>query len=140
VSVCLDASALLAWFQDEPGAALVEEHLAAAATEAGPQCFISNLNLGEVFYRIARSRGFDLADRFWRGVSRPAFPVTPIEVTRRRIREAAILKARHPLALGDAFAVQLAIERGVPLVTGDPEIRKLRGKEPVNLLWLPARS
>ena len=139
MSVCLDSFALLSWFQNEPGGALVEEHLAAAASDEDTHCYISNLNLGEVFYRIARTRGFDLADRFWTGVSRPTFPVSPVEVTRRRIREAAVLKARHPLALGDAFAVQLAIERRLPLLTGDPEIGKLRGREPVELLWLPAR-
>ena len=65
--------------------------------------------------------------------------MSPIEVTRRRVREAAALKARHSIALGDAFAVQLAIERRVPLLTGDPEIGALRGKEPVDLIWLPAR-
>jgi PIN domain nuclease of toxin-antitoxin system len=140
VSVCLDSFALLAWFQNEPGAGLVEEHLAAAVADEGSHCYISNLNLGEVFYRIARTRGLDLADRFWTGVSRPTFPVTPVEVTRHRIREAAVLKARHPIALGDAFAVQLAIERRVPLLTGDPEIGNLRGLEPVELLWLPARQ
>ena len=56
------------------------------------------------------------------------------------MREAAALKARHPIAFGDAFAVQLAIERGLPLLTGDSEIGDLRGKEPVELIWLPARQ
>ena len=139
MSVCLDSFALLAWFQNEPAAALVEEHLAAAASGEDVHCYISNINLGEVYYRIARLRGFDLADGFWDGVTRPTFPVSPIEVTRRRVREAAALKARHSIAFGDAFAVQLAIERKVPLLTGDPEIGGLRGKEPVDLIWLPVR-
>jgi ribonuclease VapC len=138
VSVCLDSFALLAWFQDEPGAALVEEHLAAAAAGGEAHCYISNINLGEVYYRIARLRGRDLADRFWSGVTRPTFPVTPIDATRRRIREAAALKAAHPIAFGDAFAVQLALERRAPLLTGDPEIGALRDKEPLDLIWLPA--
>lgn len=139
MSVCLDAFALLAWFQDEPAAQIVEQHLAAAAAGETAECLVSYINLGEVFYRLARTRGLDLADRFWKGVSRPEFPVTPIEVTRRRIREAAALKARYPLALGDAFAVQLALERRLPLVTGDPEIGNLRDREPIELIWLPAR-
>lgn len=137
MSVCLDSFALLAWFQDEPGAPVVEEHLAAAASDEASHCYISNLNLGEVFYRIARTRGLALAESFWTGVGRPAFPVTPVEVTRRRIRDAAVLKARHPIAFADAFAVQLGIEKQLPLVTGDPEIGALRGKEPLELIWLP---
>lgn len=139
MSVCLDSFALLAWFQNEAGASLVEKHLAAAAADEATHCYASNINLGEVFYRIARTRGSALAESFWTGVGRPAFPVTPVAVTRGRIREAALLKARHPIALADAFAVQLAIERRLPLVTGDPEIGQLRGRESLELIWLPRR-
>jgi hypothetical protein len=35
--------------------------------------------------------------------------------------------------------LQLAIERRVPLLTGDPEIGDLRDKEPIELIWLPRR-
>ena len=71
MSVCLDAFALLAWFQNEPAAALVEEPLAAAASGDGVHCYISNSNLGEVYYQIVRLRGSGLADGFWEGVTRP---------------------------------------------------------------------
>jgi uncharacterized protein with PIN domain len=36
--------------------------------------------------------------------------------------EAARLKARAPIALGDCFAVATAAAHEVPLLTGDPEI------------------
>lgn len=35
---------------------------------------------------------------------------------------ASRIKAGHPVALGDAFAMQLALKLQAPLVTGDPEI------------------
>ena len=36
--------------------------------------------------------------------------------------EAARLKAAHPIALADCFAIATAAAHGLPLLTGDPEI------------------
>lgn len=44
------------------------------------------------------------------------------EATPRRILEAAALKAAHPMAYADAFAVATAQAHGATLLTGDPEI------------------
>ena len=38
------------------------------------------------------------------------------------MRAAAALKAAHPMALADCFAVALAAAEGAVLLTGDPEI------------------
>jgi len=38
------------------------------------------------------------------------------------MRAAANLKAEHPIALADCFAVALAASEGAILLTGDPEI------------------
>ena len=35
---------------------------------------------------------------------------------------AAAIKAQHPMAYADAFALAMAAAHGVPLLTGDPEI------------------
>jgi predicted nucleic acid-binding protein len=42
--------------------------------------------------------------------------------TEARVLEAAHLKAGHPLALADAFAIATAIAHGATLLTGDLEI------------------
>ena len=47
---------------------------------------------------------------------------------------AARVKAHHAVSYADAFAVALAQELGATLVSGDPEIRALRGLVPV--LWV----
>lgn len=135
MSVCLDAFALLTWLQDEPGAYLVEEFLQRAATEVDFRCYLSLINLGEVYYRIYRVQGRDKADAFWSDALRN-LPIVPMEVTRRRIREASRLKARYPIAFADAFAVQLALEMQTPLVTGDPEIRILEKEGILSVIWL----
>jgi ribonuclease VapC len=51
--------------------------------------------------------------------------------------EASRLKARYPIAYADAFAIQLAREMDVPLVTGDPEIRALEKEGLLQVIWLP---
>jgi predicted nucleic acid-binding protein len=136
VSACLDAYAILCWLQDEPGAELVERHLTAGARDLGSRCPMSVINLGEVFYRLGRTRGLAEAEAFWEDVRRGEVPVRVVESTRKRVREAAALKARYPIAYADAFAIQLALERGLPLLTGDPEIKSVEGKEPLELHWL----
>lgn len=135
MSVCLDSFAVLAWLQDEPGSGLVEQSLAAARDDESEACYISTINLGEVYYRMVRKRGEPEADRFWKQVNRRVVPVTPIDATRRRVREAAALKGRHPIAFADAFALQLARELSLPLLTADPEIWAVHEAESVEVLW-----
>jgi uncharacterized protein len=107
--------------------------------EDGVRCPISLINLGEVFYRLARSQGVEAASRFWDDALRGGLPIHPIEATRRRVREAAGLKARYAIAFADAFAIQLAIERRLPLLTGDPEMEAVERSEPLEIRWLPRR-
>lgn len=135
MSVCLDAFALLTWLQDEPGADAVEELFARAATETDFRCFISLINLGEVYYCLCRARGGQEADAFWWDAHR-TLPLSPVGVTPKRILESSRLKARYPIAFADAFAVQLAREMGLPLVTGDPEIRSLEEERLLEVIWL----
>jgi predicted nucleic acid-binding protein len=137
MSVCLDAFALLAWLQNEPGAQQVREHLRRSAESQDHKCFVSFINLGEVYYWLYRKRGPTEADSFWEEALRGELPLTVVEVTRKRILEASRLKARYPMALADAFAVQLAIETGVPLMTGDPEIAAPEKTEHgLQVIWL----
>lgn len=141
MSVCLDAFALMAWLQNEPGAEQVDTFLQQASEENDSRCFISLVNLGEVYYQLARKRSVDRADAFWNEALRGDIPVTLVDVTRKRVLEASRLKARYPLALADAFAVQLAQEMRLPLVTGDPEIEvpeKL--EQSLQVIWLPKKT
>lgn len=139
MSVCLDAFALLCWLQDEPGAEVVEGHLDAGsgAPEARPS--VSLVNLGEVYYRLARARGKEAAEGFWRDAVRGAIPIQPVTVTRGRVLQAARLKARYRIAYADAFAIELALDRALPLLTGDPEMESVEGREPLEIRWLPRK-
>jgi predicted nucleic acid-binding protein len=136
MSICLDAFALLVWLQDESGAGEVERYLRRAADDAGFRCYLSTINLGEVFYRLFRARGREEAEGFWEDVRQGSLPITLVESTRNRVREAARLKGRYPVAYADAFAAQTAREKGVPLITGDPELRVLEKEGVISLVWL----
>lgn len=116
MSVCLDSWAVLAWLHgQEPALTRVADVI-----EARP--VISWINLVEVYYRLERDYGRGRADedltdlRAWLA---PDLPGTA------RMVEAARLKARFPIALGDCFALATAAAHGLTLWTGDPEILDL---------------
>lgn len=80
---------------------------------------MSWINLGEVSYIIERAAGAIEARR----VVRDLRPLLDLDLpTVERVLEAAGIKAGHPLAYVDAFAVATALARGAALLTGDPEI------------------
>lgn len=141
MSVCLDAFALMAWLQNEPGAEQVEGYLRQVQEQGDQKCFISLINLGEVYYRLFRKKGAARADSFWDEALRGVIPLTVVEVTRKRVLESSRLKANYPIAIADAFAIQLALEMQAPLLTGDPEIEAPeRSEQSLQVIWLPRRA
>lgn len=136
MSVCLDSYALLAWMNNENGASTVDGYLQQASSEDDFFCYISTINLAEVYYRVWRAIGSSDADSFWQECQNGVLPLTIVDDTRRRVLEAARLRAQYPIALGDAFAVQLAQELSLPLATGDPEIGQIEAQANLHLIWL----
>ena len=136
---CFDAFAWLAWLQDEPGAAAVQ-HCLDEAERGRAECVTSIINLGEAYYRLVRVERREEAESLWRMALRGTLPVAVKDATRRRVRRAAELKANHPIAYADAFAVATALEFRATLLTGDPEIKPLDGEEELQVQWLPQRS
>lgn len=127
---CLDSWAVLAWLDgDEPATAAIEE----ALKRERPA--MSWINLVEVYYRAARDHGKDEADQVLDEL-RPRITEHLPGVS--MMRAAANLKAEHPMALADCFAVALATSEGAVLLTGDPEIIDRAGKIPCNVKDLRA--
>jgi len=61
----------------------------------------------------------------WLDGDEPAFSRLEAQVREAMVASwinVARLKAAHPMALADCFAVATAASHGVPLLTGDPEI------------------
>jgi len=116
VSVCLDSWAILAWLDgEEPALARVE-----AIIDTRP--LTSWVNLVEVYYRVERDHGREIADTTLADLR--AALTLDLPGTARMI-EVARLKARASIALGDCFAVATAAAHDLVLLTGDPEIIEL---------------
>jgi uncharacterized protein with PIN domain len=116
VSVCLDSWAILAWLDGEEPAFSLVEHVASTRP------VVSWVNLVEVYYRVERDHGRSAADETLRELRAALAPDLPGTA---RMIEAARLKARAAIALGDCFAVATAAAYGLPLLTGNPEILNL---------------
>ena len=119
----LDANALIAFFEDRRGRAQKIRHLLSEAVRQDVPLLMSAVNWGEVFYIAWRLHGE--AQALEAEVRLQEMPIAIISVDRERASRAGALKQKHSLGYADAFAAELAIERGAWLVTADPEFSKV---------------
>ena len=114
MSACLDSWAVLAWLDgEEPAAEVVQRSL----DQGRP--VMSWINLVEVEYLVRRQHGPSEAETT---LSRVRELVSEELPGVSRMRSVAVLKADHPIALADCFAIATAAANGATLITGDPEI------------------
>jgi predicted nucleic acid-binding protein len=119
----LDANALIGLFEDRHVIAEKVEHLLRDALLRDLPVFMSAINWGEVFYMEWRYHG-ELKAREAEAKLQE-MPIAVVGVDRERASRAGVLKQKHSLGYADAFAAELAIERGAWLVTADPEFSKV---------------
>jgi predicted nucleic acid-binding protein len=122
----LDANALFGFFEGRRVVAEKMRQLLGEALRQDRPLLISAVTWGEVFYIAWRRHGETNAREAEARLQR--MPIAVIAVERERATRAGALKQRHGLGFADAFAAELAIERGAWLVTADPEFSKV-GKE-----------
>lgn len=119
---CLDSWAVLAWLDgDDPAAEVVQRVL----DQERPA--MSWINLVEVDYRVRRQHGTAEADTALAQVRELVVEELPGVA---RMRAVAALKAEHPIALADCFAIAAAAAHHATLITGDPEIIDRAGQLP----------
>lgn len=125
---CLDSWAVLAWLDgEEPAAGIVER------TIRRERPGMSWINLVEVHHRTTRDHGRQEADEVLAEL-RPRIEESLPGIS--TMRAASALKAEHPIALADCFAVALAAEEKAELLTGDPEIIEKAEKLPCKVVDL----
>jgi predicted nucleic acid-binding protein len=127
----LDASALMTFFEDRPGAAKVEELLAKAAETKRP-LLMSVVNWGEVYYSIWRAHGEKAAHAKLREIAQ--LPLQIVDVDMELTQLAATLKAQHSLPYADWFAAALAQARKATLVTSDKDFESVGAS--LKILWV----
>lgn len=128
---CLDSSALLTLWNDEPGAETVAEIL-----RTGGDRFISFMSVMECRYRLWKQAGREKSEEF--GSYLELLPLTVVETNAVLLDLAVEIKAGYPLSMVDSWIIATAVHTHSILVHKDPEFEPL--KERVRLLTLPYKS
>jgi predicted nucleic acid-binding protein len=127
----LDANALYRFLTGGPGAEIVAR-LLRDARDADQPLQMSVVNWGEVYYTIARARGFIETDKVMERVK--MLPLAILDAGESVTAQAARLKAGQGLPYADCFAAATAGTAGI-LVTSDvKDFRKVSG---LRILALP---
>jgi len=129
----LDAYALLAFLEAEEGGDIVNDYL----QNPGAQFYISSINLGEVFYIVLRERGMETAELVESEIIQ-ANNIRIVDVTWERAKLAGVFKSRGGISFADCFAAALALEKDVPLITGDKEFQRVTDK--IQIIWLTSQE
>jgi predicted nucleic acid-binding protein len=127
----LDSYAVIAYFEDEPGADRVARVLR-ELIQGKAKGFMSVVNWGEVYYNTMREQGVAEAEKVILQLDK--FPIQLVEVNKDLAYEAAKLKGKYRIAYADCFAVALSMKLNASLVTGDSEFKKL--KERISIHWI----
>ena len=127
----LDSYAILTLLNDEPGAQVVADLLRAGARDEDP-LLVNEINVGEVFYIVAKYRSLGEAEHVLRHLE--TLPLEVVSNGYAEVIDAARVKARFPLSYADAFAVATAIRLGACVVTGDREFAA--AEDAVDIVWL----
>ena len=127
----LDSYALMAFFEDEPGADFVRG-LIHKAVESGTNLLMTVVNLGEVWYSIARTNSPEIADQYVHEIKGMAIEIVDIDWT--LTRQAAAFKVNGNISYADCFAAALAKIRKAELITGDKEFKVLQDE--IKISWI----
>lgn len=130
-SKVLDSYALMAYFEDEPGADLVRD-LILKAEENRVNLLMSVVNLGEVWYSIARTNSPEVADQYIGEINGMAIEI--VDIDWQITRQAALFKASGKISYADCFAAALAKLKKAELITGDKEFRSL--EDEIKISWV----
>ena len=127
----LDSYALMAFFEDEPGADTVRDMIF-GAENGSEKLLMSVVNLGEIWYSIARTNSTDIADQYANEIMGMAIEI--VDADWQLTHQAAAFKVDGNISYADCYAAALAKMREAELVTGDKEFQQLAGE--IKIVWL----
>lgn len=126
----LDTWAVIAYLEDEPSASQIADLIASAHEESIP-IFMTVVNVGEVWYIIAREVSEEEANNSIKELH--DLRIQFVDVDWELTREAARFKSHHKMSYADCYAAALAKNRNAELVTGDKEFKTLRDE--IKISW-----
>lgn len=127
----IDSYAMMAYFEDEPGADFVAGILNDIVNKKS-KGYMSIINWGEIYYNTLRVQGEKVAEAVLAQLAR--YPVELMDADRSLTYEAAKFKGKYKIAYADCFAAALASRLNAKVVTGDPEFKKL--EEEIDIEWV----
>jgi len=130
----LDAFALIAYLEDEPGAERIDKIFQEVKDKKAHVC-ISIINLGEVIYNTERRYGLAKAQDALALIQR--LPIEVLPADNQTVLTAAHIKANHPISYADAFVVVAAQKLNGIIMTGDPEFLDIT--EFARIEWLKSK-
>jgi ribonuclease VapC len=130
-SYIFDSHALLAFFQNEDGADVVEDILTKAVKRRAEK-FLCIINLGEIIYMTKRRFGDVKKIEILGRIQALGFKVVSVSDT--MVYTAAEIKAEYAISYADCFAVACALAYSATIVTGDLEFKKITDLAPVE--WI----
>ena len=131
----LDACAIIALFNDEAGADIVDKLLVDAVKD---DCIvkINKYNLLEVYYGYLREDGEAFAEKQLAAIADSCIKIADI-FSDELLRHAGKLKATYRISLADAILVAQAMIDNAILVTADHhELDAVEEKEKLRFLWI----
>ena len=130
-AIVFDAHAILKFSQDEDGADKVEEYLI-ASQQGTLKAYMSEINLGEVYYKTIRRLGLESAKYYLEQFLE--LPIEVISPSSEIIMRASEIKAEYAISYADCFAVATAFKFSSSIITGDPEFKKI--EHLITIEWL----
>jgi ribonuclease VapC len=130
VLYAIDAQPLVAWLRNEPSFAVVQA-LVAGTKSGAIELRLTTVNAGEVEYGVERALGAAAGHRALEVMQ----DIAEIEwVDLELASRAGWLKLRCGMGYADCFVAALAHRDGIPLITGDPDFRRVA--DLVTIAWL----
>jgi PIN domain nuclease of toxin-antitoxin system len=114
--IVLDASAIMTFFENRPGADKVEDLISLAIGDKR-ELFMSVINWGEVYYSVWRAHGQHPARRIAAEVGQ--LPIQIVDADFDLTKLAASFRAEYKLPYADCFAAALARTLKAAVLTSD---------------------
>jgi len=128
--IVLDASAVITFSADRPGAEKVEQ-LIQLAFDGKRELLMCVVNWGEVYYSVWRDQGPGFARQILVQIAQ--LPIHLVPADAELARHAAEFKANFNLPYVDGFAAALAVARKASLATSDRDFAHVEKK--LEILW-----
>jgi len=128
--IVLDASAVVTFSANRPGAEKVEQ-LIQLALDGKRELLMCVVNWGEVYYSVWRDQGPGFARKVIEDIAQ--LPIEIVDADLELTRIAAELRAEHKLPYSDCFAAALAAARRASLATSDKDFAAFEKR--LSILW-----